>query len=117
MVFTVPEQTTQKYTGTLKDENGAAIPGSALTTLTLTLYEASTHQIINSRNAQNVLNLNGVTVDSNGVLTWIMAPADNAHLGQAQRELHVALFEWTYDSGKRGQHEASFYIQDTPFAP
>lgn len=117
-IFPVPERATQKFTATVKDENGAAIPGASLTTLTLTLYETTTQQIINGRDAQNVLNANGVTVDSAGLLTWVMAPLDNQHLGLARPELHVALFEWTYDSGnKRGQHEVGFSIIDSPFSP
>jgi hypothetical protein len=114
VTFPVAEKTTQKYTATIKDENGTAIPAASLTTLTLTLYEQTTQTIINSRNQQNVLNLQGVTVDAQGLLTWVMTPADNAHLGVAQKEQHVALFEFTYAAGaKRGQAEVLFEVTNT----
>ena len=108
------EKTTRVYTATVEDEAGVAIPGTSLTTLVLTLYSLHTGTVINSRNAQNVLNANNVTVDANGLLTWTMQPADNQILDNAlTSERHTALFEFTYSSGaKSGKHEVVFVVDN-----
>ena len=104
-VFTdrILEKTTPKITAVIKDEAGTPIPGTSLVTLTLTLYNMSeppTHAIINSRSAQNVLNVNGVTVDAEGNLAWQLASADTAMQNSAlSKEAHRAEFRWTYESG------------------
>ena len=119
MGFTVAEQTTRRYTATIQDETGAAIPAASLTTLKLTLYDRATGAVINTRDDQNVLNANDVTVDGNGLLTWTMKPADNPILNDAlAQEHHVALFEFTYASGaKRGQHEVDFVVRNASKVP
>jgi hypothetical protein len=120
IAFTVKERTTRKFTAVIQDENGTAIPVANLTTVTLTLYEKRAGTIINSRNAQDVKNLNGVTIDSGGNLTWIMDPLDNAIIaatGTPTQEDHVALFVWTYPSGKRGQYEVLFIVENASKVP
>lgn len=108
------EKTTHVYSAVIKDEANDVVPAAQLTTLTLTQYALQTGTIINSREGQNVLNANNVTVTSGGVLTWIMQPADNAIVNAAlEYEFHIALFEWTYASGaKAGKHEVEFKIQN-----
>lgn len=96
----VAEKVTVRITGTIKDHTDTAIPAASLSTLTLTLYEKKSGTIINTRSAANVLNTGGGTVTSGGVLTMVLDPADNALVTQAPAtEVHVALFEWTYNSG------------------
>lgn len=111
--YTFPEKTSQAVLVDILDQNGDPIPLASITTLTLTLYNRITLAIINARNAQNVLNANGVSVHAtSGVATWTMVPADNV-MGDdtLSVEDHVALFEWTYAAGaKRGQHEALITI-------
>lgn len=110
--FAVKERSTQKYTATIKDEADAAIAGTSLTTLTLTLYDEETGTILNGRDDQNVLNANNVTVDGAGLLTWTMQPLDNQIVTTAlAQERHLALFEWTYAAGaKSGYHEIAFVV-------
>ncbi len=113
----VREACTALYTATLQDETHTAIPGSSLTTLTLTLYDQASGSILNSRNRQNVLNANNVTVTEAGVLAWTMQPADNAivnlSVAAGARERHVALFEWTWAAGaKAGKYEVFFDVQN-----
>lgn len=104
-VFTalILEKTTPKITAVIEDEAGTPIPGTSLATLTLTLYSMSdppTHAIINSRNAQSVLNENGVTVDAGGNLAWQLASADTVIQDNTlPKEIHRAEFRWTYASG------------------
>ena len=110
--FRVNEKTTARYTAQIVDELNVGIPAASLSTLTLTLYGVVSGTILNSRNAQNVLNANGVTVDSSGNLVWTMAPADNAILGTQALETHAALFVWTWAGTKEGRHEVIILVDN-----
>ncbi len=115
--FTVLEATTARYLATLQDEAGTPIPGSSLATLTLTLYDRASGEIINGRNAQNVKNANGVTIGEDGALVWTMTPADTAILGSGTQEAHVALFAWTWGGGKTGRHEVTLLVTNLTKVP
>ncbi len=113
-IFNVREKTTRRYTAVLKDETGTAIGSGTLSSLKLTLYNRADGSIINTRNQQNVLNVNGVTVDSSGNLTWTMDPADNPVIDAAKDyEEHVALFEigWSSDA-KKNNHEVILRVEN-----
>lgn len=97
------------YSGTLTKEDGETpIPGASLVSLTLTLMDLATGTIINGRDAQNVLNANGVTVDtvgSTGAISWLIKPEDSPFLRKnppprdGDEEKHLAIFTWTWSSG------------------
>ncbi len=108
----VPEKSSAKLTAKLQDEDGNGVGNP--TTLILTLYvEGDLTSIINSRNGQNVLNVNNVTVDSSGNLTFLMQPADNQIINTNRKiERHVALFEWTWGSGKESRHEIIIPVEN-----
>jgi len=113
-IFNVREKTTRRYTAALKDETGAAIGSGALSSLKLTLYNRADGSIINTRNQQNVLNANGVVVDSDGNLTWTMEPADHPIVDATlSYEEHVALFElgWSSDT-KKNNHEVIIRVEN-----
>ena len=113
-IFNVREKTTRRYTAVLKDETGAAVGSGSLSSLKLTLYNKVDGAIINTRNQQNVLNLNGVTVDASGNLTWTMDPADNPIIDTTlSYEEHVALFEigWSSDA-KKNNHEVIIRVEN-----
>ena len=108
------ELTSGEYTATLTDEAGVAISSATLATLTLTLFnQDAALTIINSRDAQNVLNTNGVTVDTLGALIWTIAPADNALVtSTVPAERHTARFDWTWGAGKVGRHEVILIVKN-----
>ena len=111
----INEKTTPKITATVQDTDGDAISGANLDTLTLTLYnkDDSGNTIINSREAQDVLNTNNVTVDSNGALIWSVQSLDTIIIGTRKLETHRAVFEWTYSSGtKNGKHIIDMTIRN-----
>ena len=109
----VNERASALYTAVLKDETGAVIDGTALDSLTLTVYEAASGTILNGRDAQNVKNTNGVTITAGGALTWVLDPADNAVLGTGPSERHVALFIATWASGaKKCPHELTWHVRN-----
>lgn len=99
-VETLIEGTTPEISAVLVDLSQTPISGSVLSGLKLTYYQEYTQAIINSRNAQNVLQTNGVTVDGNGKLVWNMSAADTVILNDAlETEPHIAHFEFSYLDG------------------
>lgn len=112
----VRERSSGVYSAQLLDEDGVAIPAATLTTLTLTLYVKETGDIINLRNAQNVLNANNVAVDSSGNLVWTVQPADHAVVATGRKlERHRAVFDFTWNSGaKRDWHAVEFVVIAEP---
>lgn len=82
---------------TIRDLDGAALGASALDTLTLTLHDECTQAIINEREAQDVLNVNGGEVTEAGVFTLRLDPDDTVILDDDNaKEWHVALLTWTW---------------------
>jgi hypothetical protein len=110
-----PEKTTRIVTATVKDETGAVIPGSSLTTMTYTLYDEDTVTavglgIINSRDDVNCK----PSVSEAGVLTLELLPNDMVIVTSTKdEERHRLLLEWTYSGGtKRGSYEAQLIVQN-----
>ncbi len=110
----VCEKTTTQIELQLTDQDDAALAKASLGTVTLTLYERKTGTILNSRSAQSVLDVNGGTVSSTGLLTLILSNLDNALVSQSpSSEEHVALIEWTWSSGTRfGKKELTFTVMN-----
>lgn len=108
------EQTTPIFSARLRDQNGDAISVDDLTTLTLTYYNKASGARINSRDGQDILNDNDVTVDSEGVVTWNMQVDDTPILDDVRfEEDHIALFRWTWSSGTMaGSAEITIKIQN-----
>jgi len=118
--FTVEKQLERSsgvVTATLTDESGTAVPLATVTALTLTLYDQGTRAIINSRRNQNVLNANGVTYGaSNGLVTWLVRPADMACVSGAPEEVHVALFTCKWEGGlKERAWRVMLPIENIPY--
>ena len=105
-------QISGKFTGTLLDSDGTAIPLANIDALTLTLTNAADGSTVNSRSAQNVLNTNNVTVDSTtGALTWLIQPEDTTLVDtDLASEDHVAVFNWTYETSKKGSHTHRLHV-------
>lgn len=97
----INEGNTAIYTATLKDEAGTVIPASAISALTITLSNVADGTIINSRNAQDALNANNVTIHAtSGLLTYTLQPSDTAIQDDEQPyETHRATFQCTYNAG------------------
>jgi hypothetical protein len=113
-ILEIPVQgETATFSAVLKDENDAVVPAASLSTLTLTFKDLVTGGVINSRNAQNVLNTNQHTLDANGNLAWSMLALDNPIIGTGLApgdvETRVAEYSWTTISGKIGK--TTLYIQ------
>ena len=111
--------TTAPFSATIKDDEGVAIPGDDLDTLTLTLYEYATGAVINNRNALDVLNANDGTVSPGGVLAFLLTADDNVAVAAAvgRREAHVIMLDYTWDTTKAGRHEVVFDLTNNYTAP
>ena len=95
-----------------------AITKADLVTLTLELFDEAANTIINSRDAQNILDANGCTVSAAGVVTLELDAADNPIVGTSlavgDQESHIARIRWTWLSGVRtrtGKHELRFRVR------
>ena len=116
--------TTGKFTATLRDSAGSAIAytgasDAGLQTLTLTLKDAETGAVVNSRSAQNVLGSNNVSVTSGGALTWHVQTADTAiQTAGNSAEDHIAEFTFThFSSSELKTGKAIFTLRCTDYAP
>ena len=102
------EGETPRYTATITDDAGNPLPAASLSTLVLTLYVIKadgTVAYVNSRNAQNVLNANNVTVGTSGEVVWSLQVADTSLIEALPFERHIALWEWTWPTSRAGKHE------------
>ncbi len=113
----VAEKTTLRFTATLVDETGAAIPSSGVSALTLTLYnrDSAAKEIINSVTAVNILNTGRGTLHAtSGLLTVTLEPLDNAIVDSASDlEWHRALIEGTYAAGAKAfKHEIDWQVRN-----
>ena len=122
--YDIDEQESGSYLGKITDNDGVTfLPGSTLTILKLTLWvvkEDGTTAIVNSRDHQNILNLNNGTVydtiqtDANGHqynLRWAIQPADTTLVEVLPFERHLALVEWEWPQGK-GKHEFELVVKN-----
>lgn len=99
---TQAERSSGVVTATLVDETGAPVAKAGVTALTMTLYDAATNAIINSRKNQNVLDVNNVTMTAaTGIVAWSVQPADMAMVSQLTRETHVAQFTAKWSGGAK----------------
>lgn len=97
------------HTFQLVDEDGNNVSLAAINTGTLTLFDVVTGAIINSRNAQDVLNVNGVTISATGAVEWTMVEDDCRILSSIKREEHHhAHFRFAWDSSTK---HLSFLIE------
>ncbi len=113
----VNELTTARYQTTLLDEAGDGILSGSFVSLSLTLYNLETGAVINSRNSQNVLNANNVTISGSGLLTWTLQPNDNSIIGSEKTEHHKAMFEGIYSTNKAVRTEIGIVVTNLTKVP
>jgi hypothetical protein len=113
----VAEQTTVLITGTILNEQGAAIPAAGLDTLTATIYnrDSALREIVNEVEQVNILNTGrGEVHPSNGEITITLEPDDNTIIDDAEdSEWHRLLIEGTYASGQKAfKYEIDFEVRN-----
>lgn len=106
----VPEGSSRMYEATLKDYAGDPVPLAAVASITCTLRDLSSDQIVNSRNDQSVLNTNGGTLHaSSGLFQMVFGPDDTVAIGSTRQQQRRATFKVVYSSG-RENHEVIFTV-------
>ena len=107
--FLVNEDSTAIYTAILSDETGP-IPGKDITSINVTLYDEVSDDIINARDKST----DNITVNSDGLLTWLLNAADNPILDDKfHEEKHRALFRFSWQGGtKKNEHEVSIFVKN-----
>lgn len=108
MANEVLQNNTAKIVATFTDEDGAAI--TSLNALKMTLYDTKSHQVVNSRDAVDILSSFAA-----GTLTLLLTPTDNAVVNpvQGSAEEHTLLLEYTYGTTKKGSKEIPISVQYT----
>ncbi len=119
VVTNAVEQQSGIYAATLRDDFNVPVSYQALTSLQLTVYDVLSGAIVGGRQAQNVLNVNQVTMDANGVITWNWLPVDMTILNPNRfLEDHIAVFEakWINGAGlpRQANHEVLFRVGRIP---
>jgi hypothetical protein len=122
---TLLEGTTGLYSFGLVDETGAGVPGGFLNTLTVTLYDVDSNQVVNGRLDQDILNVNDGTVTSDlgppvvTTVTLDLQPEDTVIFNEARLvEYRVLAFTWTWDQGQRVErHVVQFGIENVLHVP
>ena len=104
----IPERSTARLEFDFLDHAGVALGVNPDTAL-LTIRDKATGKIINDRDQTNVLP--SVTL---GKMTFDLLGADTILVNSGKsREVHVALLEWTWNSGQRsGKAQIEMVIVD-----
>lgn len=109
---------TARITAQFTKEDGSNLPLAELVSCALTLYVRGTETIINGRDHQSVLNINGGTVDVGGALAIRLGPGDMAAIQDRPREWHVALIEYSWEGGaQESAHEVVFQLRNLRHRP
>ncbi len=109
---------TPVFTGQLLDPYGVGIPAAAFSSLTLSIVDTLSGDVINGASQVNILNTGRGTVDASGNLVISLLAADTAMseapgASQIQRSLVI---DWTYatvglaPSAGSGRHQVNFLL-------
>lgn len=117
-VFNVHERIRGDYGFTISDRNGIVVPAATLTSATMSLYLTSPNGVgliyVNGRQNQNILNLNNVTIDNDGRVTWDIQSSDMAIIDPfIFFEPRIAVFELVWPDGII-LHEVTFNVRNVP---
>jgi len=113
----VSEGNSYVCTMTLLDEAGDPVASAALDTITLTLYDRDTREVINTRDGQDVFDTNGGTMHAtSGLFTLLLEPDDLPIVTTRKSiEVHVAhvRFAWTDGTdAKAVSHEFELEVRN-----
>ena len=112
---TVYERSTFKWSGTLTDQDGAAIAAADMTTVTCSVTDAKTGtKLVDGR---NILNANNGTLSSGGAQTVILTGDDNRLVGvpAGAVEIHWLTIDYTWLAGARRRwHVVELHVVNHP---
>lgn len=109
----INEKSTALYTAVLKDANNVLIGSGDIVSLSITLCNVADGSIINSRNAQDALNANDVTVDVSGNLVFTLRPADTIIVDPTlEFEKHRATFIMVFNGTSQATWDVDFKVRN-----
>ena len=118
------EATTGIYSFPLVDERGTSIAAGEVETLTLTLADLDSNELLNGRDKQDILNTNDGTITTAGsppvtTVTLQLQPEDTVILNQHRLvEYRVLVFTWTWDLGRHtATHAVQCAVENVPHVP
>lgn len=106
-----PAASTIYYRAQIVDGTGTGIPAADIYSLTLTLSNFATGEIVNGASRADILNTGRGTVDDEGNITVVLGPDDTAMPYPApvgtKRVLSLVL-DWAFNGGQAvGRHQAN----------
>lgn len=115
----IEEKSEATYRCRFRESPTAADPliGAAIQSITASLHDSTSNNVINARNAQNVLNANGGTLASDGWFNLILGTDDTPLVNAAATDLEehkltlVVTFFRTGGGLGTIRHEIRHYIQ------
>jgi hypothetical protein len=110
----VNEKNSAFVEGDVVDEQGDAVTLASVTAFVVTIYDDASGDIINSRDAQSILNVNGGTFHATtGHFSFTFADLDNPivapTLARGARETHTALLDLRW--GTTGRYVAEVRVR------
>jgi hypothetical protein len=120
--ITVNERGSAYVQGTIVDETGEPVPLASVEAFALTLFNDADEQIINSRNAQSILNEHGGTYHAtSGAFTLMLSTDDNpiidTTLARGVKETHTARLTLTWANGGRWDGEVRLRVRNLALVP
>lgn len=94
----IPESSTLRLGGTIKDDAGVVIDGATLSTCTLSVYDTHTGTVVPGYDGINIKS----SVNGSGVLSHRLAMAALAVASAKKRYQRTILVRFTYNSGLDG---------------
>ena len=111
----LPERTTAAYVAYFRTPRGATIPGSAITSVLMTLTAQPSGDVINGRNAHETIGDNG-SVTADGEYQLILDPADLVMVGDSGMQQRLMVLNVTYTDGEI-PHVVTFFVKNNPGVP
>jgi hypothetical protein len=105
--------TSYLLTGTLRQENRSALAGTLIDTITVTIYDRDSNEIVNDRDHVELFaNTGDIVVSSTGALSWWMDPEDQEVLHTARGvEVHILVLDFLLLDGRRFNYEAQLDVE------
>lgn len=91
------EGESSRLTATLYELSGSPLDAASIIELTMTLQNEANGAIINNRDQQSILNMNGGRLEPDGTVIVALSPEDNVIvINSGTQESHIATVEWSW---------------------
>lgn len=103
------------YKAQLLKDDGTPLPGSSLASLTLSLFDTMTEEVVNNVEDVNILNTGRGSIDDEGNLQIILMGSDTAAIGTPPfvdaSQFRSMVIKWVDTLGTTlGEHQVDFKV-------